>query len=38
MKDISFEIGQKQDNVVLVFASEQNGKALIFVLCIKRAC
>ena len=29
MKDISFEIGQKQDNVVLVFASEQNGKALL---------
>ncbi len=29
MKDISFEIGQKLDNVVLVFASEQNGKALL---------
>lgn len=29
MKDISFEIGQNLDNVVLVFASEQNGKALL---------
>ena len=29
MKDVSFEIGQKLDNVVLVFASEQNGKALL---------
>ena len=29
IKDISFEIGQNLDNVVLVFASEQNGKALL---------
>ena len=29
MKDVSFEIGQNLDNLVLVFASEQNGKALL---------
>lgn len=29
LKDVSFELGQKFDNAVLVFASEQNGKALL---------
>ena len=29
LKDVSFEIGQKFDNAVLIFASEQNGKALL---------
>ena len=29
LKDISFEIGQKLDDAVLVFASEQDGKALL---------
>ena len=29
MKDVSFEIGQKVENVVLIFAAEHNGKALL---------
>ena len=29
MKDVSFEIGQKVENVVLIIAAEHNGKALL---------